>query len=279
VFLAPPRILATSDGRALRECLPDTRLAPNVPPGVVGTRGLGRTNSGGSRPDRIPRPAAQPETGPRGRSAAAGPGGGTTLGWGASVAPPPVFPPEPAATTASGEHRERALDAGRCARLPALIATLSGPDREIVLLRVVAGVSIPDIVAALGVTPAASRLAEHQALGALQPAASANAPRADRVDLGAEHHDDRLQIQPGQQPEHEREHLIDLRRAGKFPTAEQCAHRLQHLHSDCGGDRSGQQISHSTSRTLSTQNLMTNTATLTATATAGAAIRAPMPRP
>jgi hypothetical protein len=36
VFLAPPRILATSDGRALRECLPDTRLAPNVPPGVVG---------------------------------------------------------------------------------------------------------------------------------------------------------------------------------------------------------------------------------------------------
>jgi hypothetical protein len=96
------------------------------------------------------------------------------------VAPPPVFPPEPAATTASGEHRERALDAGRCARLPALIATLSGPDREIVSLRVVAGVSIPDIVAALGVTLAASRLAEHQALGALQPAASANARRGRR---------------------------------------------------------------------------------------------------
>jgi hypothetical protein len=122
-------------------------------PAWWGTRGLSRTNSGGSRPDRIPRPAAQPETGPRGRSAAAGPGGGTTLGWGASVAPPPVFPPEPAATTASGEHRERALDAGRCARLPALIATLSGPDREIVSLRVVAGVSIPAIVAGPGCHP------------------------------------------------------------------------------------------------------------------------------
>ncbi|MGB7796984.1 MAG: hypothetical protein WBL53_12115, partial [Pseudonocardiaceae bacterium] len=53
MFLAPPRILATSDGRALRECLPDTRLAPKVPSGVVGTRGVGRTNSGGvtTRPD------------------------------------------------------------------------------------------------------------------------------------------------------------------------------------------------------------------------------------
>jgi hypothetical protein len=95
------------------------------------------------------------------------------------VAPPPIFPsvePEPATTTGSGKHRERALDAGRSARLLALIATLSSPDREIVLLRVVAGVSIPDIVAALGVTPTAIRLAEHQALGALQPAATANGP-------------------------------------------------------------------------------------------------------
>jgi hypothetical protein len=91
------------------------------------------------------------------------------------VAPPPVFSPvepEPAATPASGEHRELPVDAGYCARLPALIATLSSPDREIVLLRVVAGVSIPDIVAALSVTPTAIC----QALSALRPPASAHGP-------------------------------------------------------------------------------------------------------
>ncbi|MCA1836730.1 MAG: sigma-70 region 4 domain-containing protein, partial [Actinobacteria bacterium] len=53
---------------------------------------------------------------------------------------------------------------------------LSSPDREIVLLRVVAGVSIADIVVALGVTPAAVGRAEHQALIALQPAATAHGP-------------------------------------------------------------------------------------------------------
>jgi hypothetical protein len=95
------------------------------------------------------------------------------------VAPPPVLPPReppPAATTHSRPPGQRRVDAGYCARLPALIATLSSPDREIVLLRVVAGVSIPDIVAALGVTPAAVRLAQDQALSALQPAATANGP-------------------------------------------------------------------------------------------------------
>ncbi|MCA1695010.1 MAG: sigma-70 region 4 domain-containing protein [Actinobacteria bacterium] len=57
------------------------------------------------------------------------------------------------------------------------MATLSNPDREIVLLRVVGGVSIPDIVTALGVTPAAIG----QALSALQPAATADgAPPATR---------------------------------------------------------------------------------------------------
>lgn len=78
--------------------------------------------------------------------------------------------------TDSPEHSQRKADAGHCARLPALIATLSSPDREIVLLRVVAGVSVPDIVAALGVAPAAVRLAERQTLSALQPAATANGP-------------------------------------------------------------------------------------------------------
>jgi Sigma-70, region 4 len=113
-----------------------------------------------------------------------GPAGGTALGGEASVAPPPIFcpvEPEPATTPDSGEHCELPVDAGYGARLPALIATLSSPEREIVLLRVVAGVSIPDIVAALGVTPAAICRAQHQALIALQPAATAHgAPPAAR---------------------------------------------------------------------------------------------------
>jgi hypothetical protein len=111
-------------------------------------------------------------------STAAGPGGGAARG-GTSVAPPPILPPlEPAraATTHCPPASQRRVDARHCARLPALIASLSSPDREIVLLRVVAGVSIPGIVAALGVTPAAIRLVQDQALSALQPAASAHGP-------------------------------------------------------------------------------------------------------
>jgi DNA-directed RNA polymerase specialized sigma24 family protein len=103
------------------------------------------------------------------------------------VAPPPIHaPPEPslADTTESREHSERRADAAHCARLPALIAALSSPDREIVLLRVVAGLSIPDVVAALGVTPAAVRLTQQEALDALQPAATANAPPHQPVESG-----------------------------------------------------------------------------------------------
>jgi hypothetical protein len=95
------------------------------------------------------------------------------------VVPSPILPPlesVPAATTHCPPPSRRRVDARHCARLPALIASLSSPDREIVLLRVVAGVSIPGIVAALGVTPAAICLAEDQALSALQPAASAHGP-------------------------------------------------------------------------------------------------------
>jgi hypothetical protein len=97
--------------------------------------------------------------------------------WGASVAPPLVFSPvEPMAaqTTDSAEFSERRVDAGHSARLPALIAALSSPDREIVVSRVGAGMSIPDIVAILGVTPGVVGLAQHQALGALRPAATAH---------------------------------------------------------------------------------------------------------
>jgi hypothetical protein len=112
-------------------------------------------------------------------SITAGPGGGAALDGVTSVTPPPIFSPvDPAAAAApdSGEHSELSVDAGYCVRLLALIATLPSPDHEIVLLRVVAGVSIPDIVTALGVTPAAICRAQHQALIALQPAATAHGP-------------------------------------------------------------------------------------------------------
>lgn len=110
-------------------------------------------------------------------TATAGPGGGAALGEGASVVPPPIFSPvQRAVTRDSGEYRELSVDAGYCVRLPALIAMLSSPAREIVLLRVVAGVSVPDVVAALGVTPAAIRRARAQALIALQPAATVHGP-------------------------------------------------------------------------------------------------------
>ena len=132
--------------------------------------GYGSTGSSGRQPEL--------GAGVRGRTTAAGPGGGAAL-MGESVAPPPVFSPvEPTAaqTTGSRELSEWRVDAGHRVRLPALIAALSGPDREVVVSRVVAGVSIPDIVAILGVTPGVVGLAQHQALGALRPAATANGP-------------------------------------------------------------------------------------------------------
>lgn len=130
--------------------------------------GYGSTGSSGRR--------SEPGAGVRGRSTAAGPGGGTAL-VGASVASPPLFSsvePKAAHTTDSGELSEWRVDVGHRARLPALIAVLPGPDREIVLSRVAAGVSIPDIVAILGVTPGVVGLAQYQALGALRPAATAH---------------------------------------------------------------------------------------------------------
>lgn len=133
--------------------------------------GYGPTGSSGRQPKL--------GTGVRGTSTAAGPSGGAALGEGASVAPPPTLAPvEPAppAASDSGECRPRRVDARHCARLPALIAELTSPDREIILLRIVAGLSITDVVAALGVTPTAIRHAQHQALSALQPAATAHGP-------------------------------------------------------------------------------------------------------
>jgi hypothetical protein len=137
-----------------------------APPAPVGQGPIG---SSGRQP--------QPGVGVGGMSTAAGPGGGAVRG-GTLGASPPVLPPrEPApAVTTHSVPGQRRVEARHCAQLPALIASLSSLDREIVLLRVVAGVSVPGIVAALGVTPAAIHLAQDQALSALQPAASAHGP-------------------------------------------------------------------------------------------------------
>jgi hypothetical protein len=83
----------------------------------------------------------EPRAGVWGRSTAAGPSDGAAL-KGASVAPPLGFSSAEMAAAASTDSGERRVDAGHCA---APMATLTSPDREIVLLRVVAGVSIPDI--------------------------------------------------------------------------------------------------------------------------------------
>ena len=115
----------------------------------------------------------KPATGIRSTSTAAGP---SSVRLDRAPVAPPILPPVklvPAAPTDSREPSQRRVEARHCARLPALIATLPSPDREIVLLRIVAGVSIPNIVAALGVTPAAIHLTQRQALSALQPAAPA----------------------------------------------------------------------------------------------------------
>lgn len=123
-------------------------------------------------------PVSPSSTGSSGRQPESGPGGARGR---ASVAPPPVLSPvEPAfaATTDSRGHSQRRVDAGHCA--PALIATFPSPDREIVQLLIEAGLSIPDVAATLGVTPAAIHLAQQQAPSALQPAAAHGHPPATR---------------------------------------------------------------------------------------------------
>jgi hypothetical protein len=95
--------------------------------------GYGSTGSSGRQPESA--------AGVRGRNTAAGPGGGAAV-VGASVASASVFSavePMAAHATDSAELSERRVDADCSARLRALIAALSGSDREIVLLRVVAG--------------------------------------------------------------------------------------------------------------------------------------------
>jgi len=119
-------------------------------------------------------PVGHSSTGSSGRQPDPGPGSAHGR---ASVVPPPILwpvEPTPAATTDSRENSPRRVDAGHCARVPALIATLPSPDRGIVQLLIEAGLSIPDVAAALGVTSAAILLVQQQPLTAPQPAATAH---------------------------------------------------------------------------------------------------------
>jgi DNA-directed RNA polymerase specialized sigma24 family protein len=123
------------------------------------------TNFGGLRPGRTQRPAATTRSGGSGEEYN---GRSRRLycpwrgGIGGATAYPPPGEPVPAAPPQFREHSRRPGDAGRYARLSTLITTLPSPDREILLLRVGARASIPDIVAVLGVTPAAIHRAHHQ---------------------------------------------------------------------------------------------------------------------
>jgi hypothetical protein len=115
----------------------------------------------------------------RDRRTAAGPGGGNALEWGASAPPPPPFPPvepAPATTTDSGGHPEQTPEAGHWARFPVLIATLASLEHKSMLLRVMGGVSLPDINAAVRLTSTARRPAEHHTLDVLRPSATAHDP-------------------------------------------------------------------------------------------------------
>jgi Sigma-70, region 4 len=134
---------------------------------VAGTHWLACANSVGHGLTEFSDRQLHPEAGVRGMSAAAGLSGGAALGGGAAVAPPPAFPPP--APPDSREYSQRPVDAGQCARLRALSATLPTPDREIILLWAVAGVSTPDIAATLDITPTAVCRAQRQALSALPP--------------------------------------------------------------------------------------------------------------
>jgi hypothetical protein len=112
----------------------------------------------------------QPDADIRGISATTSSHGGATLGGGASVAFPLPAPPD------SCDPSERPIDPDQCARLHTLSATLPTPDREIILLWAVAGVSTPDIAATLGITPAVVCRAQSQALTALPPATTTHSP-------------------------------------------------------------------------------------------------------
>jgi RNA polymerase sigma-70 factor (ECF subfamily) len=70
----------------------------------------------------------------------------------------------------SGEAgpEQRALDSEASARMDRLLATLPEKQREIIILRVVVGMSAEEVAEAVGSTPGAVRVAQHRALAKLK---------------------------------------------------------------------------------------------------------------
>lgn len=70
----------------------------------------------------------------------------------------------------SGEAgpEQRALDSEASARMDRLLATLPEKQREIIILRVVVGMSAEEVAEAVGSTPGAVRVAQHRVLAKLK---------------------------------------------------------------------------------------------------------------
>jgi RNA polymerase sigma-70 factor (ECF subfamily) len=85
---------------------------------------------------------------------------------GRSVAYPTDSLPERRSSEAGPE--QRALEADAVARVNELLEVLPGKQREILFLRVVAGLSAEETARAVGSTPGAVRVAQHRALAALK---------------------------------------------------------------------------------------------------------------
>ncbi len=74
--------------------------------------------------------------------------------------------PDRPSTTAGPE--QMAMDAESSARMNALLAGLPEKQREIIILRVVVGMSAEETAEAVGSTPGAVRVAQHRALAKLK---------------------------------------------------------------------------------------------------------------
>jgi RNA polymerase sigma-70 factor (ECF subfamily) len=71
------------------------------------------------------------------------------------------------ASTAAGPE-QMAIDSDSAARMDRLLATLPEKQREIIILRVVVGMSAEETAEAVGSTPGAVRVAQHRALAKLK---------------------------------------------------------------------------------------------------------------
>ncbi len=85
--------------------------------------------------------------------------------------PTPIAEPPDGPDTAPGPE-DRLLRSADAARARALLEYLTTEQREILLLRVAAGLSAEDTASALGMTPGAVRVAQHRALARLRALAA-----------------------------------------------------------------------------------------------------------